>query len=901
MDGSANDYSNSYFQISTPIAPIFRSPANGATITTNEVSFDWGDVPGAVSYEILVDNNSGFGSPEVHEPGIHEKSLTASEYRITNWFSNNVYFWKVLAHLSDGSTQVIDTLSFTYLLPPTLKPVWVPFYRYYKGDPDQDHFYTTSFYQGTTALDDGYSYERIENYISDRKFPDSLPLFRLYNPAIKSHFYTIDEAQKDEMNALNGYQYEGIQGYVYASATQGGVPLHRLKQPKDGGYHYFLCTRDTEYQEVISNPTWGFVDDGIASYVYQAESEAQTKPQGNYKGVDLATLAYRTASPSSDLALSGLGPDMVLTHHYNSFNFLRLPMGPGWSHSFYSYILEDADHKFVIIKWGNGTETTFVHDDNENIYVAEAGSYLELTRIDDDVNEGYDIKTKEGDQYQFRKLTVDASSPIPGIYLIYARDKNNNTLTFQWEASRGQLQKVTDAVGRYLSFQYEGDLLTRVTESALNRSVSFGYDVDGRMVSFTDAKGQITTYTYDENGRLTEIKRPRQTKFSIEYNLDGTVKALREGTLTEKTIFSRTGTGTLEVTTANGKNLKFDHSGYALTQQIDAYDKATEFKRVNENNLYLLSEIVLRPKTDSELAGESTKYDYNLRGNLTKITNDLNLTSEFQYSDANHPDFVTRVIDFHAVGQAGITTDFVYDAKGNLIDITNGKGENIHYAYNANGLLLSSRDGRGFTTTYEYDANGNLKKTTDPEGNVTEYSYDAAGRLLWQKDPLGYFTYFQKDDNDNLIATKNNRQFTFSTDYDANDNLKKVYWVKGGVLSETTYNLFSDLDRLQTSQNPLGQPTSYAYFPAGEVQTITDPKNQTLSFAYDDNGSLIETTYPDLTKRKITRYDNDLVKSVESYSSTGTKLFESLFTYDELNRLQSYTGPYGKLVSVSIQ
>ena len=878
-------------------------PANGSTVTSKEVVFDWDDVPGAVSYEILVDNNSGFGSPEVYEPGKYVlPSLTNSGYTVTNWFDDNVYYWKVIVHFADGSTQELDTFTFTYQLAPETKPVWVPFYRYYKGSPDWDHFYTTSPTQGDDAINAGYAYERIEHYISDRKFPESLPLFRLHNPSSQSHFYTSDEVEKDEMLALNGFQYEGIQGYVYASAAQGGVPLYRFRKTESNGDHFFLCARETEYLQVLDNVAWGFVDDGVAGYVHPAgtrEPEAHTKPQGNYKGVDLATLAYRTGSSRPDLSLAGRGPDLVLSHHYNSFNFLRLPMGPGWSHSLYNYLLEDANHQFVIVKWGSGAETSFVYDSDSASYVAEEGSYLSLERVDDGINEGYDLETKEGSQFQFRKLTVSASSPIPGIYLTNISDKNGNSLTYEWEASRGQLQSVTDVVGRYLDFSYDDpnniDLLTGVSESALNRSVSFGYDADGRLESFTDANGQVITYSYNDNDLLTEIKEPRQNKLTVEYNTDGTAKTVQEGNIPQKTVFTRTPEGYLDVTTANGKLLGFAHSGYALIQQVDAYGKITELKRTEQNDQYLLSEIVQRPKIDGG-PGETTQYDYDTSGNVTKTTNDLGLTSELEYNDANNPHLVTRMVEFHASGQTGIVTDFIYDTKGNLTDITNALGENVHYTYTTQGLVQSVTDGLGKVGTYDYDTRGNLKKVTDPENNETEYEHDAAGRLLWQKDPMGHYTYFEPDANDNVVETKNNRQFTVNTDYDVNNNLKKVHWSKGGILSETTYSFYPDVDRLQTVQNPLGLTTSYSYYPAGEVASVTDPENQAKLFVYNDNGRLEETGYPDLTKVRTERYDNDLVKSVKTLSSAGATLLDSQFAYDDLNRLQSFTGPYGKQV-----
>ncbi len=878
----------------TPVSEAsvdLSSPANGATETASSIVFDWNDVPGAIGYEIIVDNNSGMGSPEVQEPGIHWQSLTQSQCEVTNWLPNNVYYWKVIAHLSGGGTVESSVWSFTYLLEDAPKAVWVPLYRFYKGEATNDHFYTTSESQGLTAIGNGYTYERIECYVSDRKFADGTPLMRLYNPSINTHFYTLDEVEKDAKIAGEGYQYEGIQGWVFATDQYGGVPLHRLEEPKSGGSHYFMCTRQNEYESVLGNSAWSYSDDGIAGHVYLGglrQAEAHLRYQGRYGGVDMATRAFRLAHPNEDLLLRGAGPAMAFKHHYNAFNCFRVPMGPGWSHTFFSFIMEDAGHQFVIVKWGDGREMAF-EKNGSGEYIPEAGVYAELTRIDEGVNTGYDLKTKDQTIYRFREFSPSELAPVPRIYLITITDRNQNTVEFDYEASHGLLQNVTDEWGRQFVFTYADPthplLLTRVTETALNRHIDFVYDSEGRLTSYTDAKNQTTTYVYDSQDRLAEIIRPRMNSYFIDYEDSGEVTSVREGSSAESRIerAGNTTLVTLNYGTPDQKQVQFSHEDptreFLLTGMIDGKLEPTDFEYNDTANNPTL------PTTVTDRRGHSTHYEYDARGNVTSVTNHHGYVAEYTYSPEND---LESSSDFHVLGQTGNVTVFTYDSYGNLTDIDNPKNENTHFTYDARGLVTSSRDGRGYLTQYDYDAYGNLTEIMDPELNITEFQNDAAGRLDWAKDAEGKYTWYDYDGNDNVNEVEDHTHMVVSMDYDPNDNLERVYWTNAAELSETVYG-YDLLDRLADVTDPLGRTTTYTYDEDNNLKQKTDRKMQVMDYAYDDNALLESITYPDHT-RTITRYENGLVHTLSSQAGTTT------FVYDELDRLTSVNDPYGKSV-----
>ena len=102
------------FMISGPVAPTLVSPANGAVFTnTNMPSFNWNASADAVDYEIVVDNDQGFGSPEIDEV------VTSTEYASTVALNAGVNYWKIRARNNVGLWgKWSEVRSFTISGPP---------------------------------------------------------------------------------------------------------------------------------------------------------------------------------------------------------------------------------------------------------------------------------------------------------------------------------------------------------------------------------------------------------------------------------------------------------------------------------------------------------------------------------------------------------------------------------------------------------------------------------------------------------------------------------------------------------------------------------------------------------------------------------------------------------------
>ena len=117
--GNENESANWTILIDTqpPIAPTLELSADGAITSDSTPTFDWSDISDAENYDLIVDDDAGFPSPEIQE------TISVSTYTPTTELADENYFWKVIVrdlvgheNGSDVWTFIVDTTSFyTYV------------------------------------------------------------------------------------------------------------------------------------------------------------------------------------------------------------------------------------------------------------------------------------------------------------------------------------------------------------------------------------------------------------------------------------------------------------------------------------------------------------------------------------------------------------------------------------------------------------------------------------------------------------------------------------------------------------------------------------------------------------------------------------------------------------------
>ncbi|MGW0699111.1 hypothetical protein ACWD0A_07215 [Streptomyces sp. NPDC002867] len=124
-------------------------------------------------------------------------------------------------------------------------------------------------------------------------------------------------------------------------------------------------------------------------------------------------------------------------------------------------------------------------------------------------------------------------------------------------------------------------------------------------------------------------------------------------------------------------------------------------------------------------------------------------------------------------------------------------------------------------STFDYDARGNVLKVTNAKGAQVTQSYDTFGRPLEEKEP--------KDQAAGVFIT------TPAPVYDASDNITRATGPNGTA----TTSVFDEADQLTESTAPGDlatdpvRRTTTTYDKVGNVLTVTDPKGNATATAGD--------------------------------------------------------------------
>ena len=218
----------------------------------------------------------------------------------------------------------------------------------------------------------------------------------------------------------------------------------------------------------------------------------------------------------------------------------------------------------------------------------------------------------------------------------------------------------------------------------------------------------------------------------------------------------------------NGNLIKMrDANAVAGTQPVNTLG-ATLYKQYDEFN-----RVILETNADNE----TTRYTYDLLGNLTSITDALSQTTYFDYDDLGR---LTQVRDPIVETPADKTSLYTYDEAGNRLTATDRNGETIRTtfdvlnrvtqveyltdgtrqsaSYNQYGELAAIAND-SVTYSYEYDNLHRMTRKTDSRtGKSLSWNYDAAGNLRSKTDYQGSVTTYTYDDTNRLVAPRGHPQ-----------------------------------------------------------------------------------------------------------------------------------------------
>lgn len=464
---------------------------------------------------------------------------------------------------------------------------------------------------------------------------------------------------------------------------------------------------------------------------------------------------------------NGEGETETYDHDGNgNRTLLRRPEGNEWT-----YVYDDADRlEQVIDPRGNVTGYGYDLNDNRtrqtdaNGHTTEFG-YDELNRreriVYDDGNEvtfGYDengnrISMTNANGRAFTYVFDELNRETDIQYPLPADPTGDDIRTIVKDYDKnGNLERITEA--------YSGTTGTRITRQRFDKFdrlfektdpdgkvIVYGYDANGNRETVTDPDGLVTTYTYDALNRVDTVTNAQGvTDYDYDRSSLKTKVTYPNGTEAAWTYDDAGRIETIENrqsgAVVSSYSYIYDDNGNR-TQQTEVNGGAAEVTTYDFDNLDRLEQVTYPDKTttytydaaynrETETTREGTEttedktYSYNNRNQVTSITDSIS-GEQIQYDyDANGNRTQKTVIP----ADAGIQTitEFVYDVRDQLRQITQGGSSVGQFLYDYQGLRTRKQTGTEIVR-YVYDDQSVLIQTDDLGATVAKYDY-GPDRLL---------------------------------------------------------------------------------------------------------------------------------------------------------------------------
>lgn len=536
--------------------------------------------------------------------------------------------------------------------------------------------------------------------------------------------------------------------------------------------------------------------------------------------------------------------------------------------------------------------------------------------------------------YTYATANADGTAPVVG--QIRSENSGTNGQPVSTLDILSQTRRETRGDGPSRTFTYNGypAYLLRSYTDFMGRGVgSFGYDFNNYTSTFLDGNSATTSFTREAiTGRITVLTHPPDvnnvtsriqyfyTDPANPYYLDHVTDELNHTTYYRRDANHRIyeidyPDGGYETFTYNALGQVLQHrmtNGGIESSEYDASGQKSAYRdpyhQTGNPSFYYqydaqhrLSKITDARGTISGDAAYTTRYSYNPRGELTRVTHP---DGSFAQTAYNADGTVQSATD-----ELNHTTSYAYDDYKRPITRTDARGKTTSYNYvrwNTNNSYMHTlsvvfrmttplgklvdhdvddnfrvRDERAeplrpddAQTNYIYDPVGNRTGVQDARGNWTYYGYDKRNRLIWINDPLyrnsdGFSTSFSYDQAGNKLGERraNNQLITFDS-YDAMNRLTRQTERRDGNAANNMV-------------------TNWTWYQSGLLHTMTDPRGKVYTYGYDSMNRKASMAYP-LDAAGIARqetWDYDTVGNLWHFHNRRGNT--QTFSYDNRSR-QTY-------------
>jgi RHS repeat-associated protein len=731
-------------------------------------------------------------------------------------------------------------------------------------------------------------------------------------------FIEINNANWGQVQPLlqgwNDASKAAIAGYLQAHPDNGQIFIPQNGARKVGdwtgsGYYQFDSAGNIfNMAYLIAGGYYGgygtmptFNDPFSGAYSYAATGQNSLFPPLGQDPIDMRTGSYQYTKSDIDAGNGDFPFKLSFNRSYDSNNVNQtLGMGAGWRNNFMTSAMIDSDSYLAFgddnpLAAAPSAVMAYVLQDlsktdrpalTNTVVASLAASWMMDQLVDNAVTLSLDSGTKK-----FVKIPTaggawyvpppgDASTIVvdPASQAITLTDKSKNVYQFdsdgklaQWHDLNGNnvsftyngsgasktLALVSNNHNAKLSFTYNGDKLTQVSNGTA--SVSFAYNGNA-LASATNPAGNTTNYTYDPSGRLASIFYPSFPTIAAVTNVYDALGQVKTQTDAAGNVW--------QYLFANGQRAsEVDPNGYGWVLYYDKNGNNIEdIDRVGNHTVFGFDGVGRKVRTTYP-AGDSVVVAYDANSNiLSQTTNPIPGAIDTITGQPATPlvEFWTYDSTFNkpltVKNARGYVTTNAYDSAGNLVQVTqpavskpgatttnpvtkteysfglptrvtDAEGRVTSFTYDPTTLnLLSKVEDAGrlnLTSQYSYDTVGNKLTETDPRDNTTRYQYDAMRHIIQVTPPAPFdrsLTQFDYDADGQQIAERHatgdaaNPWRTITTVY--NPSGKVVHVIQPDNTSKLT--TYDNIGRIATELTSSGRQVAYAYDPDSRVIRITD-------------------------------------------------------------------------------
>ena len=251
--------------------PQITDPAYGAAVNS-PVTLTWNactDTNVNSIYLTIVEADTG---TEVTSDIFPKTATSSNAYAVGNGvFDVDCAFANLYEVLSTDATPF--QCGKAVLMGHSFEVLYASVYRFYAYSTRR-HFYTISETERDKVIEqysDFWTYEGpVYNAFTSASQTDLVPVYRFWSPVTGAHFYTIREGEKDKLidNYSDVWTFEGAVFYAYAEGAHPAEcePVHRFWKPRDNTHFYTI--NEAEKNKVIDEYGAVFTYEGVAFYAY---------------------------------------------------------------------------------------------------------------------------------------------------------------------------------------------------------------------------------------------------------------------------------------------------------------------------------------------------------------------------------------------------------------------------------------------------------------------------------------------------------------------------------------------------------------------------------------------------------------------------------------------------------